>query len=189
MFPPASSGAQGGTHRRTEGRQLKQQNHPTCSRKLYLTLRIDALIRITQRRYPFHCSLPAATPHLRRGQGPPSSLPPYAARPRSAGKTPAGRGACQAGGGLREAQRRLWQEAVHCCAFSSCCYSCLYPPPATRPCSSAKEGVSASELLTERGGSRRELISQSCASALLQKKKLVEGIIPKALAYFQKTDL
>lgn len=129
MFPPASSGAQGGTHRRTEGRQLKQQNHPTCSRKLYLTLRIDALIRITQRRYPFHCSLPAATPHLRRGQGPPSSLPPYAARPRSAGKTPAGRGACQAGGGLREAQRRLWQEAVHCCAFSSCCYSCLYPPP------------------------------------------------------------
>lgn len=189
MFPPASSGAQGGTHRRTEGRQLKQQNHPTCSRKLYLTLRIDALIRITQRRYPFHCSLPAATPHLRRGQGPPSSLPPYAARPRSAGKTPAGRGACQAGGGLHRAQRRLWQEAVHCCAFSSCCYSCLYPPRPPGHVAARRKGVSASEPLTARGGSRRELISQSCASALLQKKKLVEGIIPKALAYFQKTDL
>lgn len=146
MFPPASSDAQGGTHRRIEGRQLKQQNHPVHSRKAYLMLCIDALIRIGE-------ALPL-----------PRLLTSCQTRPRSSILSPSLLSSTQvhqenthwqgsmAGwrGGLCKAQRCLWQEADRCCALSSCCYSCLYP---TRPCSSAKKGISASELLTERGGS------------------------------------
>lgn len=121
----------GGTYTRTQGRQLKWQKLNICNRKIYRRSRINALIWITQKLYPFPLLLTSChlTSQTRLRTSILSLLQQF--NPVDAEKTSAGSRWCQARGWFHKDQRCLWQGAVYCSVFNSCYLQLFtsFPPP------------------------------------------------------------